>query len=406
MILRLLTFAFCAAMSSGAGAQDYALQPGDSVRLFVSGLPGGDMTSIVDMDGNMRFPYVGSIQVAGKTLEQIRAALSLTATGSEVTIYGPNEARSTILLGPDNIFLAMDGYRHVTVGGAVVSPGPVDFSPGMTARAAVASAGGAGTTDGRELSPLDVVSLLGTFDELALDEALELAELWRLDAMLADRAEAPSEITRRIVAEHLGLSYLDQTRDRIGLDLSVQDSSDLQLEEQLELYDQRVSYLERTLAGYEEAARLEAEELARVQEMFDRRVVPIDRLNSARSAGLITNIRVLDTESMLAEARIGRSTLAEELDAGVDEARSALLAERAATYADLVAIRKRMAGARAKIDAAGLSSFMQAATRSVTRVVVYRGAGDAVTRHELALDDPLLPGDVIEVTTEQPIPSQ
>lgn len=406
MLYRLISSLLALALVTAAAAQNYTLRTGDRVRVMVLGLPQGDWTAGVEADGSLVFPYIGLIRAEGRTLDQVRADVAEAMISETMSVYGSDGVRRDILLRDDDIFVAIQNYSPITVTGAVNSPGDLPYSPGLTVRAAIANAGGIGTSSGRETTALDALNLLQEFERLSQQEASYRSEIWRLDSMLSEQSVALAPEVRGVIENQLGPRFLKQIQERVDLDLVLLDRSVAQIEEQLAIYEQRIRFLELTLAGYEEALLVQNEELREALALQERGIIRNDRMATIRNTALITNTRLLETQADLAEVRIERAALTEQLESGGATVQSKFLAERNQAEADLVDIRSQLAAARARINAVGITGFLPEQDRPVARVVVYRGSGAETEMLELTLNDRVLPGDVLDVILQDPAPTQ
>jgi len=143
----------------------------------------------VGMDGKISYPYVGSVAVNGKNLENISKTIaknlkiaiglpSLPAVAIEIASYNP-------------IFVTGDVYR----------PGKYDFRPGMTVRQAMAMAGGVGRA-GSSSGDIqrDILKALGQRRLLIQNQQRILLRIARLEAENKDGQEfvTPHEIQSRL----------------------------------------------------------------------------------------------------------------------------------------------------------------------------------------------------------------
>lgn len=111
---------------SGLQAQDFALRPGDAVRVYVPRDTGLSGTFDVDLQSVLTLPLLGRVDVAGKPWNQVSVQL-LTAYRRELRELG-------ITLTP---------MRRVIVLGAVNKPGSYLIEPTVTLSGAIAAAEGA-----------------------------------------------------------------------------------------------------------------------------------------------------------------------------------------------------------------------------------------------------------------------
>ena len=108
---------------------DYALNAGDSIRVYVYGEP--DLTFerlLIGQNGRISYPFLGELTVAGKSSGELQQML----------IDG---LRPDYLIDP-RISVSIVKYRPFFVNGEVKNPGGVDFQPGLTLRKAISLAGG------------------------------------------------------------------------------------------------------------------------------------------------------------------------------------------------------------------------------------------------------------------------
>lgn len=131
-----------AAVASEAVAQGYPIQRGDTLRIEVREDPSLNREVLVMPDGRISLPQIGTVQAAGRTVEQIGAAL--------VGALSPN------FTAPPNVYVALaERYTPpppvaplppVTVTsyamGEVESPGAIEMRPGTTLLQFISQAGG------------------------------------------------------------------------------------------------------------------------------------------------------------------------------------------------------------------------------------------------------------------------
>jgi len=126
--------AACLLSAGAAPGQEYAVNAGDLLEIIVVDEPILTPAApglVVGPDGRITMPYVGSVEVAGKTCAEISETLRTALIEAE------------ILIAPEVIVRVAD-YRSQTVNvlGAVGVPGRYSHRPGLTIRDAVALAGG------------------------------------------------------------------------------------------------------------------------------------------------------------------------------------------------------------------------------------------------------------------------
>ena len=134
---------FLAACSSGLHksyevdtAGPYLLDTGDVVRVTVYGEDNLSNTYRVDDAGNISVPLTGPIEARGSTTQTVAARL--TAALAAGYLRNPNVA------------VEVAEYRPFFIQGEVAGPGQYPFVYGMTARAAISTAGGFKETASRD----------------------------------------------------------------------------------------------------------------------------------------------------------------------------------------------------------------------------------------------------------------
>jgi protein involved in polysaccharide export with SLBB domain len=114
-------------ISAGASS-DYRLGPNDRTRIIVFGQPGLTGEFVLDGDGTLAFPLVGSIPANGMTPRELQQAIA--------TKLDPEYLRNP------NVTVEVLTRRPFYVLGEVQKPGNYPYVTGITALHAVAMAGG------------------------------------------------------------------------------------------------------------------------------------------------------------------------------------------------------------------------------------------------------------------------
>jgi polysaccharide export outer membrane protein len=106
----------------------YVLEAGDQIYIQVFDEPDLTMKATVGQSGAINYSYLGTIQVAGQTPEQLSD--SITA-----------KLRDGYLRNP-SVNITVEKYRSFFVDGEVRRPGSYGYEPGLTLAKAVSLAGG------------------------------------------------------------------------------------------------------------------------------------------------------------------------------------------------------------------------------------------------------------------------
>lgn len=131
---RLLVAAFIflglvsAAFAADAEVDGYRLGVGDRIAISVVGEPDLTLDMLIDHEGAISYPFLGTLKVAGLTLIDLR----------DLIVKG---LKPDYLLDP-RVTVQVKQYRDFFVNGEVQKPGGFPWQPGMTVRKAAALAGG------------------------------------------------------------------------------------------------------------------------------------------------------------------------------------------------------------------------------------------------------------------------
>lgn len=130
LLASLVFTAVSAAHAQPTEAEDlsYQLGSGDLIRIQVYGENDLTLEARITDTGTLSYPFLGQIQVAGRTLGQLQ---NFIVTG----------LKGNYLLDPKVSVTILD-YRQIYINGEVKKPGGFSFKPGLTVRKAISLAGG------------------------------------------------------------------------------------------------------------------------------------------------------------------------------------------------------------------------------------------------------------------------
>jgi polysaccharide biosynthesis/export protein len=114
--------------SSLSSHQSYRLGPNDVVKIQVYGEEDLTVESKVDGDGNINFPLLGMISVAGKTTQELQEYLTTRLASGYVRA--------------PRVTAYVSKHRNVYVSGEVRAPGGYPYEEGLSVQKAVSIAGG------------------------------------------------------------------------------------------------------------------------------------------------------------------------------------------------------------------------------------------------------------------------
>ncbi|WP_372771173.1 polysaccharide biosynthesis/export family protein [Pseudoalteromonas sp.] len=127
-MLRLVCLALFFVLPSIAAQDNYILGPGDKISIKVYGQEDLTVESFLGNSGEINYPFLGEIKIAGLTVKQIE----------HLVTKGLKEG---YLIKP-NVFAQVIEYRPFYIHGEVKNPGAYPYNPGMSINQAIALAGG------------------------------------------------------------------------------------------------------------------------------------------------------------------------------------------------------------------------------------------------------------------------
>lgn len=107
---------------------EYLLGAGDLVKIVIYDEPDLSLETRVDSLGVVSYPFIGSLTMKGKTLNQVKAQLISGLKGD-------------YLINPE-VTVTVVEYRQFFVNGRVKKPGGFAFQPGITVQKSISLAGG------------------------------------------------------------------------------------------------------------------------------------------------------------------------------------------------------------------------------------------------------------------------
>lgn len=379
---------------SVSAQERYLLGPGDS--LLISFLSNSDLNRAMQVgtDGNVFMPLIGSVNVQGQAIEEVREQVPFLMAGA---VYREriNGEYLLVTVEPNEVIIEVDQYRPIYVDGAVRSPGQQAFEIGISVRQAVAAAEGLSEEEAitrgdaavRNHPEVLMADLIGVLAEIALQEAI-LADATTIDTAALEALDAPPEMIR---------SAIERARSQVAT------SSEI-LREELAFLNTSVLEAEaRVMASlrHEEAmteiAETEEEEVARIEVLVARRIVSSESLTQSRRLFLQAVERLGNVQGSRLAAEADRRGLVLE--------RNQAVRERAlAVQARLQELSQQAAQLRVRIQlSAPQTSTLQLDQVAIgaPHIVIFRQSGGQASEFEAMPETLLLPGDVVSVTLSE-----
>jgi len=142
--------------ASAADVGEYKLGSGDKIKIHVFGEPDLDMEAQLGSSGDIRYPFLGRIHVAGKKLSDVESILSKGLADG-------------YLINPQ-VRVSIEEFRSFFINGEVKNPGAYPYKPGLNARKGISLAGGF-----NEDADKDKIFLIHANDEAKNEKKISLA---------------------------------------------------------------------------------------------------------------------------------------------------------------------------------------------------------------------------------------
>ncbi|QCP85798.1 glycosyl transferase [Cereibacter sphaeroides] len=348
----------------------------------------------VNADGTISVPFLGPVEAAGHTPAQLG---TLIADGLMERLALPDMPDATIEIAE---------YRPIIVAGHVREPGEVVFRPGLTARQAIAMAGG--PSDEIRSTPALVRDLIS--EEGALRILLDSREgmMARRARLLAERdnqtelgpvPELDTARGRALLAEEQ--SFMDLRRDQVERNLAAIDAQSELLKAEIEALQAKTGQLETQRA-------LAEKETANAKNLSERGLVASGRLFETQRTLSTVESQLLDTSTAILRARQGITTAERDRIALIDGRSSEIASQLQEVEAQILEMDRKIDTQRSL----SVSLLSQAGGKDVAAdpstiaamsdVVVMRFAGNEMRQIPDAMDVRLEPGDMVQMTLRAP----
>ncbi len=373
-------------------AGPYRLQPGDLVRIEIDGAQRPAMIVTIDTDGILDHSRIGAITAAGLTIAELRGRISDQIADTALTIITPEGERRTFVVDKGDVRVDIETVRPIVVAGIVRSPGKIDWSPGLTARRAIALAGGFALPPG---APTDLASLRAALDRLRLEQAATSLALWRVNATnkvkQGTAPTAPDEavalIDQTSAARMIGIA-----RERLRVAVEARRLARAHLNERIALIDRQRDLLGSLIVKYEGSVVDDERELEAVQALFDRGVTPRDRLSEVRRATALSSTRLLEARANEADLVLEGANVRQALEALALREAEEDAAVREETMIQLLRLGAQLASAQSALSVATAGGGALSDSMLTVRI---EGINGKIA--PASLDAELSPGDLVDV---------
>lgn len=406
--LAALTVAALALGSLSAASSEYRLRAGDVIEVSVAGLPQFGQRAPVQLDGTITIPPIGSLEVQGQTLGEVRDRIQIAFTSRILTLYASDGRELTRAVEREEVAAAIVQYAPIWVAGDVVRSGEQTFHPRMTVRQAIASAGGLRpmiTTT--EMQPrYDPILLQSDYVASWLALAAHAARAWRLRNELGETAEFDKGSIPPSADSEGSLAHVLAGEQRI------QALRQVELERERAFLEQSAALAEEQIRSLSERLDLESqgelddtEDYKRMQAMLRQGHLTNVRVEDARRALLYSSTRRLQTASELMQMRRRLDETRRSLEKLDHQRRLGILEELQEVERKQTEENARLNSLRAKLELAGIAVPRTARREASPAITIIRRLDADPVSFEAGYDDPVEPGDVVEVAIRQTLSS-
>ena len=378
---------------SQANAGEYRLRVGDTIAIFVAGVPELKQGLTLDVDGNITLPFAGVLHASGSTIAELKEKLQklLPATALQVQR----------VIGLNDIAVNVVEYSPVYVNGDVAKPGEQRFRPELTVREAVALAGGYEVMRYHIVDPvIQSADLQADYETLWTEQAGEQARLARLNAEMNNEAEIgrsatpPGPIPPQLASDlvnnetrQLSLWNADNNKEFAYLNRAVKNATD----ELAELAEQR--------GKEKEGVEADSAELDRLTMFKQKGDVTSNRVVDARRAMLLSSTRLLQTEEQITKTTREREDYLRRIERLNDANKLEILKEIQISQIKLATINARISATADKLVYTNtMRSQLPLSRAGHPSVLIVRRTNEALKRIDADEDTPLEPGDVVEIS--------
>lgn len=391
---------------AGPTLADFDLEPGDQVRIALTGLDEFSFDATIDVHGVLDLKWLGQFTVHGLSLEKLEQLVRLDAAGKIIKQYDANGEIFIIQLDGEEIEISRNGYRPITIGGDVARSGQIEFNPALTVREAVAIAGGVRSqllADDVTIDPIQLLRWQTLYGQAALEHAQFLVQDWRARSELEQNLKLAPPTTHEIhvspeVLEELVAEQLNIRR----VNLSNETGERQYFEDAEEQTEQRLEILEQQKAELAKALSADEIEEARVLNLVERGLTPGSREADIRRTTVLSATRLLDVEEDIATTELLLIRLKRDRDAYEQERSLRLLQERRAASLSvrdaslqMDTISKYLAGVSTEIGTENLISEIDFS------ITIYRLTGGQILAFEADKLTQLMPGDSLEISVQE-----
>lgn len=394
------------ALSSMPAQAEYRVGAGDKLEISVVGVSELQRMVPVQADGTISFPLLGTLDVGGLTLPDVRARIKASLASKVYRQRSSDGREQVIVIGLDEVTITVVEYRPIYVKGAVARPGEFTYRLSMTVREAVALSGGYDILPIKISNPfLETADFRGEYEALWLEFAKEQARVWRLKAELESR-EVDDQTVIQSIPEDAPVSRAMVTRIvALATDQFKTRQSDYKRQEDflrksIQQIDGQIETITQQVREEKKGAEADAKELARAIKLYNKGTLVSNRVVEARRTVLLSSTRKLQTSAQLMQVKQQKQDLTRQLGRFSNERRIAVLQELEGATVRLGEIRTKLQSVGEKLQYSAISKaqLTDGSNRKLPGVAVHRKESGKFQKMAVTEAFELQPGDVVEVT--------
>ncbi|QCI69527.1 sugar ABC transporter substrate-binding protein [Phreatobacter stygius] len=388
-------------LGCGARAETtYRLSPGDIVEIGLAGMTEQRHRAVIQLDGTIALPSVGSVAVAGLTSAELQTRMENLLPTKVFRRRTPDGREQILIVKPEDVTTSVAEYRPIYVTGDVLTPGQQTYRPLMTIRQAVTTAGGYSLLRSRATQAgTDPADLRRDHDLLWTDYIREYFRVLRTHAELAGQdtfdqtpprnAPLPETLIAAIgqaEAEALRVAQADYRLEQSFLDRAAKET------------DEQIVVLQLREQEEERGVQADMHELDRVNRLFGSGNLVSPRVTESRRSLLLSSSRRLETTVQLMRARRQVDEYRRQLERLTNQRQvtlQLLLRDLNVRLADL-GVRIQAVSEKLR-PLGGVSTIPAVGARLRSEVAIMRKIGEQWQRLPSPEDAEVQPGDVIEV---------
>ncbi|WP_379073255.1 polysaccharide biosynthesis/export family protein [Mesorhizobium sp. UC22_110] len=392
------------ATSASMAADGYRLDAMDKLRIRVAEWQSAegavrDWATIsgdysVNPAGEVSLPFVGELDVKGKTTTEVAAAI---AAGLQQKLGLPDRPEASVEIAE---------FRPVFLAGDVQTPGKYPYAPGLTVLKAMSLAGGLRRADSGQGGVRDFIQAQGNYDVLIAQRNGLLARRARLiaEAENKDQIDFPPELNktdvgRKLMADETALKEAREKRLRLQLTA---------LDDLKKLLQSEIESLSKKIVTQNRQVELSKDELKSISGLAEKGLVVNQRIMSLERTSAELEGKVLDLETASLRAKQDISKATQDATKLQNDRDTEVAQSRQQTEADLEEMGFKV-GMYSGLMTEAMTRAPDAArtanngTEPVIRYAIVRTGEDGKSS-EVAADEntQILPGDVVKIEIAGP----